>query len=1086
MPASLRSENDRLHFGTSDWDQIGITDHLHRNKQEAPEMVPTPPAPTPRVEVKDLPAVEQPTATPEITSKATIMRTLQEELERPFSVGRFKEKALGIYKVQPEGIRLRRANDVMVALHEAGHHINKILWGTYERPVSGLSINWKPLKPYRGELNPANGFGYKPQGRSWLPESFADFVQTYVANPADAQKRAPKFFTFFEKELARESELKALLTDLRGKLRDYVNQSPKTKVLAAISQGDQPGVGFSFNRLYTHAIDALRPIQQVVGEMSKKGGKPTPDQDAYTLGRLLAGWWGKADHFLNKGTFDPNTLAVTGKSLKSILQPWDGKLDDLRVYLVSKRALELGERGKYVGIDLGDARASVAELEKQYPSIGQTAQDIYQFEDATLRYLRDTGYMSGEEYAKIKALNKAHVPLYRLFEESPLSGAPGLSTEKKTDLWTPVKRLKGSGRQIVDPLESIIKNVYTVINLAERNNVAEAITRQARKSEGSARWLEEVSPPGARPIQFTIEEIRKALKDAGADLSDADLSAVATIFRPSLATSKIEGILTVRDRGKVSYWQVHDKDLYRALQGMDAESSNFLIRLLSLPARLLRLGATSLGPEFIIRNPLRDAMDAFMQSRNGFIPGVDSVRGLFHAVGRDDLFWEWKRAGGEHAMLVSMDRTTLRQQLSDMLASKPKWVVRHPVEALRMLSEFGESATRLGEYARARAKGKGPRQAALESREVTIDFARMGAKTRALNSIIAFWNAAVQGTDKFYRSHYENPLGSYIKGVAGLTIPTLLLWWANKDDPKYQELPQWRKDFFWNIPTRGTRLEKHTAFIAIPRPWLWGMTYATTFERIADWVNTKDPHAFDDFAKNVWQSWGPGMIPTAMIPFVEAFANKSLYRGTPIEPEGMKNLLPQYRYTSYSSEFSKTLSKGAASVGLQVSPLQIDNALFSWSGGAGRAITQGIDIPLRRITGAPPKPAQGVAGVPMLRGFTVQYPTRSARSIQTLYDRLETLEQKFGTEKLGRQGRIQGAPTMTTQEHAELRRLRAAREVLSNLNTQLRRVEASTQFGPQEKRQKIDALVEQEIDIARRTVRRGASASAPALPFTEY
>ena len=33
MPASLRSENDRLHFGTSDWDQIGITDHLHRNKQ---------------------------------------------------------------------------------------------------------------------------------------------------------------------------------------------------------------------------------------------------------------------------------------------------------------------------------------------------------------------------------------------------------------------------------------------------------------------------------------------------------------------------------------------------------------------------------------------------------------------------------------------------------------------------------------------------------------------------------------------------------------------------------------------------------------------------------------------------------------------------------------------------------------------------------------------------------------------------------------------------------------------------------------------------------------------------------------------
>ena len=223
--------------------------------------------------------------------------------------------------------------------------------------MSGLSINWKPLKGFRSELSPKNGFGYEPSGRSYLPESFADFVQTYVANPADAGKRAPKFFAFFEKELEREPELKALLTDLRGKLRDYVNQSPKVKVLAAISQTDQPGVRFSFNRLYTQAIDALRPIQQVVGEMSKKGGKPAPDQDAYTLGRLLAGWWGKADHFLNKGTFDPNTLEVTGKPLKEILKPWDGKLDDLRVYLVSKRALELGERGKYVGIDLNDARA---------------------------------------------------------------------------------------------------------------------------------------------------------------------------------------------------------------------------------------------------------------------------------------------------------------------------------------------------------------------------------------------------------------------------------------------------------------------------------------------------------------------------------------------------------------------------------------------------------------------------------------------------------------------------------------------------------------------------------------------------------
>src|ERR1019366_7241616 len=40
-PASLRSENDQLHLGTSDWDPIGITNHLHRNKHAATQRLNT-------------------------------------------------------------------------------------------------------------------------------------------------------------------------------------------------------------------------------------------------------------------------------------------------------------------------------------------------------------------------------------------------------------------------------------------------------------------------------------------------------------------------------------------------------------------------------------------------------------------------------------------------------------------------------------------------------------------------------------------------------------------------------------------------------------------------------------------------------------------------------------------------------------------------------------------------------------------------------------------------------------------------------------------------------------------------------------
>ena len=107
--------------------------------------------------------------------------------------------------------------------------------------------------------------------------------------------------------------------------------------------------------------------------------------------------------------------------------------------------------------------------------------------------------------------------------------------------------------------------------------------------------------------------------------------------------------------------------------------------------------------------------------------------------------------------MVALDRTSLQKNLDDMLASPLKWGARHPIEALRMISEYGEAATRLGEYGQAKRKGATPREAALASRDVTLDFARVGAKTQAVNSIIAFWNATVQGTDKFVAMHKLNP-----------------------------------------------------------------------------------------------------------------------------------------------------------------------------------------------------------------------------------------------------------------------------------------------------------------------------------------
>lgn len=123
----------------------------------------------------------------------------------------------------------------------------------------------------------------------------------------------------------------------------------------------------------------------------------------------------------------------------------------------------------------------------------------------------------------------------------------------------------------------------------------------------------------------------------------------------------------------------------------------------SKPASMLRVGAT-INPEFMSRNPIRDAWTAYVYSKYGFIPGVNTARKLFHVLKNDDLYWKWKAAGGLHGAMVSLDRNYLQGSIRKIaersLKDKSLNILKHPIEALAALSEFGEEATRVSEFAK--------------------------------------------------------------------------------------------------------------------------------------------------------------------------------------------------------------------------------------------------------------------------------------------------------------------------------------------------------------------------------------------------
>ena len=78
--------------------------------------------------------------------------------------------------------------------------------------------------------------------------------------------------------------------------------------------------------------------------------------------------------------------------------------------------------------------------------------------------------------------------------QSFLSGGKGF-----IDASSPVKRFKGSTRDIIDPLESIVKNTFQFYNAVERNHVGRTFAKLADKN-GVGQIVERVNGNKAKRI----------------------------------------------------------------------------------------------------------------------------------------------------------------------------------------------------------------------------------------------------------------------------------------------------------------------------------------------------------------------------------------------------------------------------------------------------------------------------------------------------------------------------------------------------------------------------------------------------------
>lgn len=943
----------------------------------------------------------------------------------------------GWYNPKTDVIRTRTFGDPRTVMHELGHYVDA-RFKFSNRP--GFDTEFSNV------IRKRFGNAYNKDGiKTIRKEGIAEFFRDYVTRRKTAASDFPLFYNEFKQILESDKDLRAAVDKLSYVGHQWYAQPVWERMKGSISFNkknlwqktlkffkDSKEVARKvYHEPYSTLVDELHPLEELIGEVEKRiGRKLSVEENAFKQAWLARGWAGKAEALLQNGD---KRLGV--KAFKAVIrQIPENRLEDFSTYLTALRELDMNKWNEV--LPLGEdplitrfTKAECLEAIKHYeksPVFKKAAAEVHKYSDALLHLAVEGGMLTARAAADMKAKYPHYVPFFREFYEAAEAQRNGTG-KGFANVGAVTKKMRGSTLDVVDPLEGIIRNTFSIMSAIERNKVGQSIVKLANV-DGMGALIEKVS--------------------GAAKVTDHSFS--------------------VWENGKKVVYNT-TPELYQAFKMLNPEGANMVVKILSVPAKWLRAGAV-LSPEFMLRNPARDMISAAVYSKHGFIPVADTLKGLALYLHKGDTYWEYMRSGASQANLVSLDRNYLSGQMRDLLQrpSVKKMITTNPIEVLRGLSEATEMATRLAEFHNVRkgytgignrlfGKTRKPgsiQEAALESRDITLDFSRIGSHTKSWNKISAFFNASIQGTDKMFRAWRENPLDMTIKTAMFITMPSVLLWYLNKDDPRYQELPQWQKDIFWIIPTKDT-------LIKIPKPFELGILFGTVPERMLQWMYDrkmkKRGAGFKGLGNVIIDNMVPNVLPTAFVPVFEAATNYSLFMDRNIVPQHERdNLPPALQYGPYTSAVGRGIGKM-----FDVSPRIVDNTIRGYTGGLGGF---GLTLSDSVLGMNEERPAKRWTEQPGIRGFTAT-PYASSESVQQVYDEFDRQNRLFHAG----QELHQRPDGYDKRLHDQLKETMKA---FQNIN-QARKAVMKSNLSSEAKRKRLDEIQMSQVRIARKALGKG-------------
>lgn len=738
---------------------------------------------------------------------------------------------------------------------------------------------------------------------------------------------------------------------------------------------------------------------------------------------------------------------------------------DFEIYAWARRARELMEptaqhpegRLAFTDIPRAELEADIAaglRLGERNAQLQTAFTELRTYWDRILDFAEMSGLLDAKLRATFDQLHRDYVPFHRILEKVPqrnLGKARMGFAGQHPNFW----RFKGGQQNIERPLIAMERNIHRLIE-SSINNVV--FLRAAQQNHVTGNAFMTPLPAKAVQVLVTNKQIIRDLESQGLEVApqdDVDMNTLRLLWAIG-NTPKGADIITGVRGGKIIAMRVHEPMLYRAMTMLSRMPNPLWIKALAIPKRILT-AAVGLDPTFQARNFARDTVHSAVVSHIGFVPVLDSLRGLVNLTEKNADYRSFRQAGAGMSSVFEAGRdmeSILKRRLGKKgLTAK---LISSPNDLLTLLEHIEsklEYSSRMGTFMRLRAQGKPLIEAAYQARDNQTDFSMRGswAFVRFLAEVVPFFNAGLQGLYRTGRGFGENRMAFLLKGSL-YTAAALLNWSLWKDDERWKELTDEQKDSYLHFWVDDVHYK-------IPAPFEVGAIFGSVPVRAAEFMRDRDGEQFAQRISWIVQNmFRLDPKPQALRPIMAVYYNWDTFREAPVVPYWLDaNVMAEEKFDERTPLVAVQAGRATGTA-----PKKLQHLIEGYFGAMGTYAMVASDYVLRTIGDFPDAPEPLFSEYPVVRGFMgpkTPYTTLYMKQFYEMKDRSERLYGSF--KQLIAAGETERAKRLI-QENAGAFAIRKAVNRMSDHISEINRIMAmitqDRKLTGEQKRERLEKL----------------------------